>query len=212
MPTPNALFCAGLLALGALCAHASEAETPKPNPTAIDPLQQTMVSAATIERLRIGFTLERELALFPEPITATGELVIDRKRGAVRWHFEDEVTLILVGDSLRRWGPDGVEEAVDLQRDPGAQALVQQMSAFRDGDWSRMDQLFERKDGDGKIVFTPRSNDLKRVLSQVSLELREDGAAVRTLLITSTNGDLTRYIFGEPQIEPELDERLFTGP
>lgn len=184
------------------------------------------------DRLRIPFTLSRTLTVFPEPLLSSGELIIDRRQQAVRWAFKDEVTLILVGDSLRRFGPNGEEESVNLSRDPGAAALKRQMAGFRDADWAALDELFtittssaevppewaaQLAEGEDlstalKLTLSPANDDLKRLISELTVLIDPRSHAPIAVDILNANGDHTAYRFGQAAINPELDPSLFTGP
>lgn len=183
------------------------------------------------DQVRIGFSLERHLSLFPDPLLSTGELVIDRQKKAVRWHFDKEVTLILVNNQLRRFGPNGAEEDINLQRDAAAKALKQQMIGFRDGDWSAFEKLVDLKETkqdiildspngvdkerlihSTKMVFTPKDGHLKELLYTIILIVRQDNGSPHLLELLSSNGDKTIYRFNEPILNEDFDDAFFKIP
>ena len=212
----------------------SEAVPAKDTVTNSDDLPASVNDLVLPESVRIPFTLERRLTLFPEALTSKGELIIDRSRQAVRWHFADEVTLILIENTLRRFGPDGTEEQVNLSRDASAQALRRQMIGFRDGDWSALQELVDieesrqtshshaQQNADNSdngapfatttLKLKPKDEQLQKFLNEITVVLRDKSRSPHLLVLTGINGDTTVYHFAQPIIGETLADELFTGP
>ncbi|TVR45022.1 MAG: hypothetical protein EA402_05350 [Planctomycetota bacterium] len=175
-------------------------------------------------RLELTFHTERHLSIFPEALHSQGSLVIDRPAAAVRWHFNGEVTLILVGDHLRRFDPQGAEERIHLARDPSAQSLKRQMIAFRDGDWAGLLEWFrprtisetqakaDAEAGHRRLHLEPVDQELSRLITSIVIVSEIATAAPVLVEVQSANGDTTAYRFDPPSLPEELDPVIFQGP
>jgi len=165
-----------------------------------------------VTTVRVPFTVTKHLALFPEPVEGGGRLTIDRKRGAVRWEFTDELLVIWDGERLRRWDGDGQEEKVDPDRDPGAATMRSKMKAFLDGDWKVMKRLFRIEEDGSTLVLTPRDEHLGEFVEALHLTFDRETATPRRVEIRTPSGDRTEYRFGEAETGIEIPPERFDGP
>jgi hypothetical protein len=193
-----------LLVLASFCLAAITSE-----PLTLARVQEMSRRATTV---RLPFTQEKRLAIFPEPVVSQGVMEIDRTRGAMRWEFTGRSLLILSGGKIRRWDDRGHEEAGD---DPSLQALGAQMRALLTGDFSVLSDLFvvtPDPAGAPVLTMTPKRPELARYLAKIELRFRDDLSAPKELVMTAAGDDVTTYRFGDPQIDIELPAARFAGP
>lgn len=174
-------------------------------------LQRVREAAAAVPALRLPFIQEKHLAILEKPLMTAGVLEMDRPAACLRWEFTGHALIILRNGELRRWGPGGREE--DLGRDPGLKAMMHPLHGLLTGDWSPLLELFQPEDQpDGLTVrFTPRTPDLGRYVSALTMTFSPQSAPIR-LLIESPGGDQTEYRFGAPDTAWTPVPSRFTGP
>jgi len=177
-------------------------------------LARLTAASRDLATLRVGFTQEKILALFDEPVVSHGTIEISRPLAAVRWEYVGKSLLILSGDRVRRWGADGVEESTGGD-DPATAALRGQMRALLTGDWTALDGLFALAALPGDqpgLRLTPKDPGLSKYIAAIELVFRADFAAPVSLVLTSADGDATRYAFADPERDVALPAARFAGP
>jgi hypothetical protein len=177
-------------------------------------LARLTAAAKDVQTLRVTFTQVKHLAILDEPVTSPGLIEISRPLRAVRWEYTGKSVLLFKGGHLRRFGAEGREETITA-RDQGVNSLVKQMEALIDGDWSGMEELFTitpATDGSPRLVFTPKTPDLAKYITSLTIRWRSDLSAPDYMELVAAGDDRTEYRFDEPQVGIELPMTRFEKP
>jgi hypothetical protein len=184
--------------------------------TAAEPFSLATLTAAAkdAQTLRVTFTQVKHLAILDEPVTSPGLIEISRPLKSVRWEYTGKSVLLFRNGHLRRFGAEGKEETITV-REQGVNSLVKQMEAFIDGNWSGMEDLFTispATDGSPRLDFTPKTPDLAKYITGLTIRWRADLSAPEHMLLIAAGDDRTEYRFDVPQAGIELATTRFEKP
>ena len=169
------------------------------NSSAPDPLAQVRTQVAQVPLLRGGFSQEKEVAGFRNPLRSSGRFVLARENGVI-WTtvapFPSEI--VITRDrivSRLRDGSSRVE--VDGRQQPGLRTVNAMMFALMSGDMKALTTTFDVKSepagGKGwRMVLSPRSRQLAQAFTSVRLA---GDRYVREVELREANGDVTRIRF-----------------
>lgn len=183
---------------------------------AAEPFSLATLTAAAkdVQTLRVTFTQVKHLAILDEPVTSPGLIEISRPLKAVRWEYTGKSVLLFKAGHLRRFGAEGKEETISA-KEQGVNSLVKQMEAFIDGDWSGMEELFTitpAADGSPQLDFTPKTPDLAKYITKLTIRWRPDLSAPEHMLLIAAGDDRTEYRFDPPQVGIGLPVTRFEKP
>ncbi len=107
--------------------------------------------------------------------------------------------MIFAHGYLRRFSNEGKLEGTG--DDPNLRPFQDQMQAFLSGDWSSLQQAFVLVALPGKptLDLAPRTAQLSRYISSISITFRDDCSAPHEMTMTAAGGDQTVYRFENPQ-------------
>ena len=184
--------------------------------SAAEPFSLAKLTAAAkdVQTLRVTFTQVKHLAILDEPVSSPGLIEISRPLKAVRWEYTGKSVLLFRNGHLRRFGAEGKEETITV-KDGGVNSLVKQMEAFIDGNWSGMEELFTitpAADGSPQLVFTPKTPDLAKYITSLTIRWRADLSAPEHMELVATGDDRTEYRFDQPQVGADLPAARFEKP
>ena len=169
------------------------------NAPAPDPLAQVRTQVAQVPLLRGGFSQEKQVAGFRNPLRSSGRFVLAREKGVI-WTtvapFPSEI--VITRDrivSRQRDGSARVE--VDGRQQPGLRTVNAMMFALMSGDMKALTTTFDVKseptDGKGwRMTLLPRSRQLAQAFTSVRLA---GDRYVREVELREANGDVTRIRF-----------------
>ena len=169
------------------------------NAPAADPLAQVRMQVAQVPLLRGGFSQEKQVAGFRNPLRSSGRFVLARENGVI-WTtvapFPSEI--VITRDrivSRLRDGSSRVE--VDGRQQPGLRTVNAMMFALMSGDMKALTTTFDVKTepaaGKGwRMVLSPRSRQLAQAFTSVRLA---GDRYVREVELREANGDVTRIRF-----------------
>lgn len=170
-------------------------------------------AGAGLRTLRLPFVQEKKLALFEEPLLTPGLVEVSRPLAAVRWEFTGQVALLLRDGVIRRVNLEsGLEESLGARE--ANRALGQQMRSMLSGDWSSLTTDYTvtpDPGGQPLVTIEPKDAGLRQFVSRLVLRFRPDLRAPAELRLETPSGDRTTYRFGEPEVDPVIDERRFAG-
>ncbi|SFV26377.1 MULTISPECIES: outer membrane lipoprotein carrier protein LolA [unclassified Pseudoxanthomonas] len=164
-----------------------------------DPLAGVRTQVAQVPLLRGGFSQEKQVAGFRNPLRSSGRFVLAREKGVI-WTtvapFPSEI--VITRDrivSRQRDGSARVE--VDGRQQPGLRTVNAMMFALMSGDMKALTTTFEVKsepaDGKGwRMTLLPRSRQLAQAFTSVRLA---GDRYVREVELREANGDVTRIRF-----------------
>jgi hypothetical protein len=183
---------------------------------AAEPFSLAKLSAANrdLTTVQVAFVQEKHLAILDEALITRGRIEISRPLQAVRWEYTGKSVLLFKDGRLRRFGAEGKEETI-AAKDQGVSTLVSQMKAFLDGDWSAMEELFAitpAADGAPQLEFTPKTPDLAKYITRLTIRWRPDLTAPEHMLLVAAGDDRTEYRFEPPVLGQDLPAARFTAP
>ena len=164
--------------------------------------------------VRVTFVQEKHLAILDEPVISPGLIEISKPLGCVRWEYTGKSVLLFKDGHLRRFGAEGKEETIG-GKDQGVNSLTSQMKAFLNGDWSAMEELFTitpAADGVPQLNFTPKTPDLSKYITGLTIRWRDDLTAPQQMLLIAAGDDRTEYRFAAPQLGVEIPASRFDRP
>jgi Outer membrane lipoprotein carrier protein LolA len=164
--------------------------------------------------VRVTFVQEKHLAILDEPVISPGLIEISKLLSCVRWEYTGKSVLLFKDGHLRRFGAEGKEETVGA-KDQGVNSLTSQMKAFLNGDWSAMEELFTitpAADGVPQLNFTPKTPDLSKYITGLTIRWRDDLTAPQQMLLIAAGDDRTEYRFAAPQLGVEIPASRFDRP
>ncbi|WP_447939608.1 outer membrane lipoprotein carrier protein LolA [Pseudoxanthomonas mexicana] len=174
--------------------HVGAVNAPTP-----DPLAQVRTQVAQVPLLRGGFSQEKQVTGFRNPLRSSGRFVLAREKGVI-WTtvapFPSEI--VITRDrivSRLRDGNSRVE--VDGRQQPGLRTVNAMMFALMSGDMKALTTTFDVKsepaDGKGwRMTLLPRSRQLAQAFTSVRLA---GDRYVREVELREANGDVTRIRF-----------------
>ena len=132
----------------------------------------------------------------------------------MRWEYTGKSVLLFKDGHLHRFGAEGKEETI-AAKDHGVNSLTSQMKAFLSGDWSSMEELFiitPAADGIPQLNFTPKTADLSKYITGLTIRWRDDLSAPQHMLLIAAGDDRTEYRFDPPQLGVDLPAARFERP
>ena len=199
------------LALAALRPGAGAAA--EPGALTLPELMRRMAASPGVEA---RFREIRELELLAAPLESRGRLYFVPPDRLARFTTEPAPSALIV-DGERLVYREG-DEDYDLSRNPAARAFAENLMALFRGDLERLESLYRtafRADGTRwRLVLSPRSSPMDRVIA--SLTLRGDDTGLEQVVLLDTDGNRTTTIFEDAHPErrftPDELDRLFDAP
>ena len=181
-----------------------------------EPFSLAKISSANkdLTTVRMTFVQEKHLAILDQPVVSPGLIEISKPLGGVRWEYTGKSVLLFKDGHLHRFGAEGKEETI-AAKDHGVNSLTSQMKAFLSGDWSSMEELFiitPAADGIPQLNFTPKTADLSKYITGLTIRWRDDLSAPQHMLLIAAGDDRTEYRFDPPQLGVDLPAARFERP
>ena len=181
-----------------------------------EPFSLAKLSTANkdLTTVRVAFVQEKHLAILDQPVISPGLIEISKPLSCVRWEYTGKSVLLFKDGHLRRFGAEGKEETIGA-KDQGVNSLTSQMKAFLNGDCSAMEELFTitpTADGVPQLNFTPKTPDLSKYITGLTIRWRDDLSAPQHMLLIAAGDDRTEYRFDPPQLGVDLPAARFDRP
>lgn len=160
---------------------------------------------AQVETLRGGFTQEKRVQGFRNPLRSSGDFLLSRERGVV-WNTRKPFasTLVLTPAQLSMRQADGTRQALPGTGGRAATLANSLMLALVAGDVAALSTRFTlaeslRADGTWTLVLVPREAALRKAIVRIELT----GAThVDTVRIDEAGGDRTDLAFADLRDQP----------
>jgi outer membrane lipoprotein-sorting protein len=154
-----------------------------------------------VESISSDFVQEKRLALFSQPLTIRGRLFIHRD-GRFAWeiHWPTRYKMVVIDNAVRQWDEDtGKTRTISMRNNPAAASIHEHMSAWFSGRYLSMTNTYAitlTQRQPAILQFVPVTNSpMAKYIASVQLELRDDGAYLKRILIREGGGDATDITF-----------------
>jgi outer membrane lipoprotein-sorting protein len=168
---------------------------------------------ASLKTLTARFVEESTSSLLARPLVARGTLAVVRPDRIVLQYLEPERRTVLIdGNSMRLvWPSRSIDQRVAI----GAQQRrIQQY--FVDKSPAQLRSHFDITAADPPggtawlVTMVPRRTQIREGLTRLELWIERDTVMLSSLLMTFPNGDTKRMSFDDVQVNPVIDEAVFT--
>jgi outer membrane lipoprotein-sorting protein len=168
---------------------------------------------AALKTLTARFVEESTSSLLARPLVARGTLAVVRPDRIVLQYLEPERRTVLIdGNSMRLvWPSRSIDQRVAI----GAQQRrIQQY--FVDKSPAQLRSHFDITAADPPggtawlVTMVPRRTQIREGLTRLELWIERDTVMLSSLLMTFPNGDTKRMSFDGVQVNPVIDEAVFT--
>ncbi len=172
-------------------------------------------NAGKIQSIRADFVQEKHLPILARPLRSEGRFVF-RMPDDLRWEYTSPVrsALLLHEGEARRFLPDGEGGWVrdETARLESMGVVLGEIANWLNGRFDENPDFTAELAPDRRIVLTPKSESLARIISRIVLALSETPGLMESVTIHEGPDSFTRIVFPAPELNPEIDDRLFREP
>lgn len=172
-------------------------------------------NAGKIQTVQADFVQEKHLPILARPLRSEGRFVF-RMPDALRWEYTSPVqsVLLLHEGEARRFLPDGEGGWVrdETARLESMGVVLGEITNWLNGRFDENPDFTAELAPDRRIVLTPKSESLARIISRIVLALSETPGLMESVTIHEGPESFTRIVFPEPELNPQIDERVFRAP
>lgn len=176
-------------------------------------LSRVQQAAEQVRSFSADFVQEKRLVLFEEPVIFHGVLTVVRP-DKLRWEFFEPLpsALVLDGDRGLRCVDDAPPRRFTLEEDPIMGVVAEQLWLWLGGDYRGLARNYRvRLEGELSVVVTPAGTDDPEYLESVRIVFDRDALHPRQVIITEPGGNQTLISFGDPVLNPDVPEELFSS-
>jgi outer membrane lipoprotein-sorting protein len=173
---------------------------------------------ASLKTLTADFVEESTSSLLTKPLVARGTLAVVRPDRIVLHYREPERRTVLIDGRVMRlvWPARAIDQRLQI----GAQQRrIQQY--FVDKSPAQLRSHFDIMAAESPtrptawlVTMVPRRKQIREGLAKLELWIERDSVMLSSLLMTFPNGDTKRMSFDNVQVNPAIDDAVFTpvGP
>jgi outer membrane lipoprotein-sorting protein len=168
-------------------------------------------AAKDVDSISADFVQEKHLPILAKPLISNGRLFY-RRPDSLRWEYTSPVKSVLLmhgGDARRFVQSDQglVEDAsVRLQ---AMQFVMPEISGWLGGRFQD-NPLFDASLPEAnKILLVPKDAGMARFIQRIELLMADRPGVIQQVMIVEGEDAFTRMVFGNTQVNPDLDDRLF---
>lgn len=171
--------------------------------------------AVKITSIASDFSQEKHLSLFDEVLISNGTFAFKRP-SSLRWEYTSPFKngFLLKGDSGIEWDEaSNSERPFTLKSAPAMSMVATQIMAWTTFDIPWLKERYEikqLKDNPLTLELRPRSEIAKEFLAHLIVMFSADSHTVSTIELQETDGDFTRIIFKNTQINTTIPDTTFT--
>ena len=169
--------------------------------------------------LRAHFVQTKESPAFSSPRVVEGQVIFARPR-RLRWMTERpfSTSLVLDGDRVTmRMSELDRERRIDLAAHPEMKAVFDTLLFFAEADVRGLEGRFlvRLKEGEGgsavgrKLVLTPVSDGLKKLISEIRVELAASGRHLEKVELLQHDGAKTSWHFVDVKLDGPVEASVF---
>ncbi|MBC7170985.1 MAG: outer membrane lipoprotein carrier protein LolA [Polyangiaceae bacterium] len=160
-------------------------------------LDRLLAGFRRVPGLSAEFREEKAIAMLREPVVSTGRLYFSPPALLARHILSPTPSSMVLDGSTLSYGDARSAEAMDLDANPAARALVDVFRAVLAGDREALLRSFEasvtEESGGWRMRLRPKDRSVQRILT--SIELTGSGVVLRTIDVHEASGDVSRTTF-----------------
>ena len=170
--------------------------------------------ASTLQTLSSDFSQEKHLSMLKEPLISSGKFAYE-KPDRLYWEIikPSPAGFVVQGDKVKRWSSDPrVTETLEIDQEPMARAIVEQVFAWAKADFPRLEKRYRitvMDETSSLLKLIPLSSQEKKFLTHITIAFSEDWTHVRSVELHEKGGDFTRFRFLNTLLNPSLPKDLF---
>lgn len=167
--------------------------------------------AGGIQSVQIDFVQEKHMKILAKPFISRGRFWF-RMPGALRWEYTAPIrsVLMLYNGRSRRYIKDGSqwvkEDTAGLQ---AMQVVLGEITHWLNGDFEANPDFTAALSPERKIILTPKSEGLGRIIEKIVLDLSEDPGIIDAVTIHEGPDAFTRLTFQTPVLNGPIDDAVF---
>ncbi|MCD6525910.1 MAG: outer membrane lipoprotein carrier protein LolA [Desulfuromonas sp.] len=171
-------------------------------------------AAAQVNTLSSRFEQQKYLSMFAETLQSSGQFYYQRP-DLLRWELLEPVVsgFVLQGDHGQRWhGRIKGSESFKLDQDPAMSLIAKQLFAWAraDLDWLQQHYHIDMvSDQPIRLRLIPPAGQGGGFLDHLLIEFAESASYVAQVEIHEQDGDYTRIIFNQTQMNIPISDGLF---
>jgi peptidoglycan/xylan/chitin deacetylase (PgdA/CDA1 family)/outer membrane lipoprotein-sorting protein len=177
-------------------------------------LPTTLITAAEeLEKhptVQAKFTQTKTSVLFVEPIVSTGELLLRRSDGRIRWSYDGGPAILLADGRVYPLGSDEHADGIVL---PGGTGFTAMFDALLTLDPEALAEHFTGTDlGEGRFSLVPRSDGARALFVRVELTIAGSPRVLQRVEMSEVTGDVTLIEFADVKPGVPLSADRFATP
>jgi outer membrane lipoprotein-sorting protein len=176
-------------------------------------LDEIQHASDTVNSFSCGFTQERILALFTDPVVFCGSLAIGRP-DRLRWEFNQPLPSVLIfsGEQGMRCSGNAPPVRFELGSDPVMQTVAKQLWLWLGGDYTHLEELYIlEKAGPSTLLIHPDDDAVAEYIDSVSITFSSEAKQPEKVEIKEPGGDSTIITFHSCAFNNFLPDILFTA-
>lgn len=177
-------------------------------------LAELAATLGPIRTLRAEFEQERHIALFEQPLRASGRFAF-AKPDRLRWEVRSPYVSLLLLNARGVAKFDEVDGAL-RRMNPGSEDLLRevlrQIAAWIRGDFSAARELYDltlERGPDHRLRMAPKSKEMAKRILAVEIHFDPETHRVRRVIIREPGDDHLEIRFFREEQDLDLDPRLF---
>lgn len=176
----------------------------------VDPV----LAGQRVESVQADFVQEKSLPILARPLFSKGRFLFQAP-GSLRWEYYSPLHSVLLLDKgqVRKF----VERDGSLVEEHGMglsamQVVLQEITGWLDGEITDTPTFLARQVDEGRIVLTPRSAALARIISRIELKLVDQSGLMESVTLYEGEGSFTRMLFSDAVLNKIIPAASFTSP
>ena len=171
-------------------------------------------AAETLKTISSDFIQEKHVSMLKEPLISSGRFVYE-KPDRLYWEIikPSPAGFVVRGGKARRWeGDPHKAETFDVQREPVARAIVEQVSAWARADFPWLEKRYRitiTEDRPTSLKLLPLSSQEKKYVSHLIIAFSGDWSHVISVEIHEKGGDYVRIKFSHTLLDQPSRKDLF---
>ena len=177
-----------------------------------DSWDEIRAAAGSVQTVQADFVQEKQMPILSRPLVSKGRFYFRTPR-SLRWEYLEPVQSILVMHDGRVTRFVADETGWRSERGPGLEAMqivLQEISLWLAGRFDENPSFEAQLESERRIVLTPRQEAFGAVIQRIVLQLGTQPGTIESVVIHESQDTFTRLTFNQTQLNPVLQDAVFT--
>ncbi len=203
-----------MLLWAALGFAAEPKDEPEKRDVRSEAFSRIAAAATALRTISSGFTQEKYSSMLKDPLVSSGRFAYE-KPDRLYWEITkpSPAGFVVRGTRAKRWEGDvNKAETFDVQKEPVAKAIVEQVFAWARADFPWLEKRYRitvAEDRPTALKLNPLSSQEKKYVSHLIIAFSKDWSHVRSVEIHEKGGDYVRIKFSHILLDEPLPHDLF---